>query len=163
MPIISAEQLFNTENGELVSCQGRKNRDSQLNQHLSDVYCSAVNISRGLQPWRTQDHTLGQVRKIWAVWLLHLTPWMLPSLRLISFRRQIRAGCYLPFVFLSVAGVSYLCERTSVALWANSTSSCMWTPLAKNRLKVDYGTHILNYCIFPVRKPSCLSKEWRIY
>ena len=74
MSIISAEQLFNTVNGELVSCQGRKNRDSQLNQHLSDVYRSAVNFSRGLQPWRTQDHTLGQVRKIWAVWLLHLTP-----------------------------------------------------------------------------------------
>ncbi len=62
-----------------MSCQGRKNRDSQLNQHLSDVYRSAVNFSRGLQPWRTQDHTLGQVRKIWAVCLLHLTPWHVPS------------------------------------------------------------------------------------
>ena len=45
-------------------------------QRHSD-YRSAVNFSRGLQPWRTQDHTLGQVRKIWAVWLLHLPPWFL--------------------------------------------------------------------------------------
>jgi hypothetical protein len=30
---ISAAQLFNTVNGELVSCLGRKNRASQLNQH----------------------------------------------------------------------------------------------------------------------------------
>ena len=73
---ISAAQLFNTVNGELVSCLGRKNRASQLNQHYSDVYHSAVNFSRGWQPWRTQDDTLGQVRKIWAVWLLHLPPWL---------------------------------------------------------------------------------------
>ncbi len=68
---ISAEQLFNAVNGELVSCLGRKNRASQLNQRYSDVYHSAGNFSRGWQPWRTQDDTLGQVRKIWAVWLLH--------------------------------------------------------------------------------------------
>ncbi len=60
---------------------GPKNRDffgplnlgpkkSQLNQRHSDVYSSAVNFSRGLQPWRTQDDTLGQVRKIWAVWFI---------------------------------------------------------------------------------------------
>ncbi len=77
---ISAEQLFNTVNGELVSCLGRKNRASQLNQRYSDVYHSAVNFSRGWQPWRTQDDTLGQVRKIWAVWLLHLPPCWQPHL-----------------------------------------------------------------------------------
>ncbi len=71
---ISAEQRFNTVNGELVSCLGRKNRASQLNQRYSDVYGWAVNFSREWQPWRTQDDTLGQVRKIWAVWLLHLPP-----------------------------------------------------------------------------------------
>ncbi len=35
--------------------------------------------SRGMQPWRTQDDTLGRVRKIWAVWLLHLPPWAAQS------------------------------------------------------------------------------------
>ena len=88
--IISDEQVFSTVNGELVSCQGRKNRDSQLNQHLSDVYRSAVNFSRGLQPWRTQDHTLGQVRKIWAVWLLHLPPWDSQTLNKISIACALR-------------------------------------------------------------------------
>ncbi len=58
---------------------GRKNRASQLNQRHSYVYRSAVNFSRGWQTWRTQDDTLGQVRKIWAVWLLHLPPCCLPS------------------------------------------------------------------------------------
>ncbi len=67
---ISAEQLFNTVNGELMSCLGRKNRASQLNPHHSDVYCSAGIFFRGWQPWRSQDHTLGRVRKIWALWLI---------------------------------------------------------------------------------------------
>jgi hypothetical protein len=67
---ISAAQLFNTVNGELVSCLGRKNKASQLNQRHSDVYRSTVNFSRGLQPWRTQDHIFSQVRKIWAVWFI---------------------------------------------------------------------------------------------
>ncbi len=53
----SAEQLFITVNGELVSCLGRKNRASQLNPGHSDVYCSAVIFSRGWQPWRLQEHT----------------------------------------------------------------------------------------------------------
>ncbi len=57
---ISAEQLFNTVNGELVSCLGRKNRASQLNPRHSDVYCSAGIFSRGWQPWRSQDHTPSQ-------------------------------------------------------------------------------------------------------
>ncbi len=35
---------------KLVSCLGRKNRASQLNQRHSDVYRSAVNFSRGWQP-----------------------------------------------------------------------------------------------------------------
>ncbi len=35
---ISAEQLFNTVNGDLVFCLGRKIRASQLNQRHSDVY-----------------------------------------------------------------------------------------------------------------------------
>jgi hypothetical protein len=67
---ISAKQLFNTVNGELVSCSGRKNRASQLNLSHSDVYCSTGIFSRGWQPWRSQDHTLGRVRKIWALWLI---------------------------------------------------------------------------------------------
>jgi hypothetical protein len=32
--------------------------------------CSAGIFSRGWQPWRSQDHTLGRVRKIWAWWLI---------------------------------------------------------------------------------------------
>jgi hypothetical protein len=67
---ISAKQLFNTVNGELVSCLGRKYRASQLNPRHSDVYCSAGIFFRWWQPWRSQDHTLGRVRKIWALWLI---------------------------------------------------------------------------------------------
>ncbi len=33
---------------------------------------SAEIFSRGWQPWRTQDHTLGRVRKIWPVWFIPL-------------------------------------------------------------------------------------------
>jgi hypothetical protein len=47
---ISAEQLFNTVNGELMSCLGRKNRASQLNPCHSDDYCSAGIFFRGWQP-----------------------------------------------------------------------------------------------------------------
>ncbi len=38
---------------------------------------SLENLSRGLQPWRTQDDTLGRVRKIWPVWFIPLitNPW----------------------------------------------------------------------------------------
>ncbi len=77
MWIISAQQLFFTANRELVSCLGRKNWASQLNPRHSDVYRLTGNFSRWLQPWRTQDHTLGRVRKIWAVWfiLLITNPW----------------------------------------------------------------------------------------
>ncbi len=67
---ISAEQFLNRVNGELMSCLGRKNRASQLNPHHSDVYCSAGIFFRGWQPWRSQDHTLGRVRKILALWLI---------------------------------------------------------------------------------------------
>jgi hypothetical protein len=37
------------------------------------------NLSRGLQPWRSQDDTLGRVREIWTVWLILLItdPWPL--------------------------------------------------------------------------------------
>ncbi len=44
---ISATQLFNTVNGELVSCLGRKNRDSQLNQHLSAQPASLICLLLG--------------------------------------------------------------------------------------------------------------------
>ncbi len=41
---ISAEQLFNTENGELVSCSGRMNMDFQLNPCHSEfnLYSSSM-------------------------------------------------------------------------------------------------------------------------
>jgi hypothetical protein len=42
----------------------------KLNPRHSDVYCSAGMFSTGWrQLWRSQDHTLGWVRKIWALWL----------------------------------------------------------------------------------------------
>jgi hypothetical protein len=41
---------------------------------------SLENLIRGLQPWRTQDDTLGRVRKIWPVWFIPLitNPWVEP-------------------------------------------------------------------------------------
>jgi hypothetical protein len=69
--IISAEKIFSTVNRELVSRLGRTNRASQLNPRHSVVYRLAGNLSRGWQPWRSQDDTHNaRVRKIWTLWLI---------------------------------------------------------------------------------------------
>ncbi len=115
---ISAEQLFNTVNGELVSCLGRKNRASQLNQRYSDVYHSAVNFSRGWQPWRTQDDTLGQVRKIWlygcSIFLHAFTrPQAAPLCQLIKQMRVKKKKVFFSYVRYST--LLHLC-RLSIPL-----------------------------------------------
>jgi hypothetical protein len=110
---------------------------------------SLENLSRGLQPWRTQDDTLGRVRKIWPVWFIPLitNPWFkhpcyspTPFCRWFPFK-YLLTTCYGP---IQISGP--ICFNSPIA--GDLYPPCPYTTLFCGFLYREKHIFVANYSFF---------------